>query len=144
MLATMLFVVAFDNRTALLSARDAWCSDRTAAEATYGPIGDWDVSKITDLSYVFCADANSWAHQDCNTNCQNFNENISNWNTSRVTKLDHTFAHQVYFNQPLDWDTSRVTSFSVSRSSVVCVSFLLQLTVHLIAFAAHLCWNDLL
>ena len=45
----------FPNRAALLVARDAWCADPTAAAAIYGPIRLWDISQVTDLSYVFCA-----------------------------------------------------------------------------------------
>ena len=45
----------FANRTALLVARDAWCADPTAAAAIYGPIALWDISQVTDLSYVASA-----------------------------------------------------------------------------------------
>ena len=45
----------FTNRAALLVARDAWCADPTAAAAIYGPIALWDISQVTDLSFVFCA-----------------------------------------------------------------------------------------
>ena len=47
----------FANRAALLVARDAWCADPTAAAAIYGPISLWDISQVTDLSYVFCAES---------------------------------------------------------------------------------------
>ena len=39
----------FADRASLLVARDAWCADATAAAATYGPIGEWDVSEVTDF-----------------------------------------------------------------------------------------------
>ena len=50
----------FPNRTALLVARDAWCADPTAAAAIYGPINSWDISQVTDLSFVFCARSDEW------------------------------------------------------------------------------------
>ena len=68
----------FTNRAALLVARDAWCADPTAAAAIYGPINLWDISQVTDLSYVFCAA--SWG--DCNPACASFNSDISGWDTS--------------------------------------------------------------
>ena len=51
----------------------------TAAIATYGPIADWDVSAITDMSYLFYQ------------NLQNFNADISNWDTSGVTNMQSIF-----------------------------------------------------
>ena len=45
----------FANRAALLTARDAWCANPTAAAATYGHISTWVVSAVTDLTQVFCA-----------------------------------------------------------------------------------------
>ena len=76
----------FANRAALLVARDAWCADPTAAAAIYGPINLWDISQVTDLSYVFCAW--SWATDSgCNPACRSFNSDISGWDTSIVTTL---------------------------------------------------------
>ena len=51
----------FADRAALLVARDAWCADPTAAAVTYGAIGTWDVSAVTDLSSLFCTTACSTA-----------------------------------------------------------------------------------
>ena len=77
----------FPNRAALLVARDAWCADPTAAAAIYGPISLWDISQVTDLSFVFCAA--SWASTyGGNPACSNFNSDISGWDTSGVTTLD--------------------------------------------------------
>ena len=81
----------FGNRTELLVARDAWCADSTAAANTYGHISTWDVSAVTDLSWVFCAVSqfHSWMNSlcDCNAACSTFNDDISGWDTSRVTTL---------------------------------------------------------
>ena len=50
-----------------------------------GPvIGDWEVGRVTDMSYVFCAYPQ---YSQCNTNRSNFNANISNWNTVSVIVL---------------------------------------------------------
>ena len=52
----------------LRTAVDAWLSDATAAEATYGPISRWQTSGVTDMSELF-KDAAS------------FNEDIGAWDT---------------------------------------------------------------
>ena len=133
---------AFANRAALLVARDAWCADPTAAAAIYGPISLWDISQVTDLSFLFCAD--SCTSRDCNPACSSFNSDISGWDTSIVTTLyvraashplhpsppdthalclafayhslcrvQETFAFARAFNQPLEaWDVSRAVSYT--------------------------------
>ena len=76
----------FANRAALLVARDAWCADPTAAAAIYGPINLWDISQVTDLSFVFCA-RSEYTRYGCNPACLSFNSDISGWDTSIVTTL---------------------------------------------------------
>ena len=48
------------------------------AEVRYGPIAGWDVSGITDMSWLF-------------REFEDFNADISNWNTSRVTDISFMF-----------------------------------------------------
>ena len=99
-LAPMAEAASFADRTALLVARDAWCADAAAAAATYGDIGTWDVSAVTDLSYVFCADSyyapgGAGGDRGCNTACATFNSDISGWVTSKATTMEvrlHTRA----------------------------------------------------
>ena len=78
----------FMSKSDLLVAIEAYDTDPTAAEATYGPIDGWDVSRITDMSSLFLAKAN-------------FNADISNWDTSRVTDMTGMFNSAAAFNQPL-------------------------------------------
>jgi len=49
----------------------------TATEV-YGPIADWDVSAVTDMSYLFHG-------------LTNFNADISSWDTSSVTTMHRMF-----------------------------------------------------
>ena len=37
------------DRAALVAAVDAWCSDKAAAQGTYGDIGGWDTSRVTSF-----------------------------------------------------------------------------------------------
>jgi surface protein len=61
-------------------------------------IGDWDVSRVTDMSELF----------DSRTS---FNEPLNNWNVSKVTNMNKMFNSCYKFNQELNkWDVSRVTN----------------------------------
>ncbi|WP_104687226.1 BspA family leucine-rich repeat surface protein [Helicobacter felis] len=95
-------------------------------------LGDIDISKITDLSWVFsCAKSHgnkapafmrknfegleNWDVSHA-TNMQGmfyrailFNHDISSWNVSRVETMEFMFAKCGIFNQPLNsWNVSRV------------------------------------
>mgnify|MGYP006143495541 CR=1 FL=1 len=56
---------------------------------TYGDINSWDVSEITDLSFLFCGRVDSWAAmQGCREEMQQFNSDINAWDVSSVTALE--------------------------------------------------------
>ena len=71
------------------------------------PIGNWNVSEITNMSGVF---------QDCSE----FNQDLSNWNTAKVSNMGSMFRDAVKFNNGLAsgiagnmlWNTSKVTTAS--------------------------------
>ena len=48
-----LFANVFATKAELTTALKAWNSNPSAAEATYGPIADFDVSGITDMKGLF-------------------------------------------------------------------------------------------
>ena len=74
------------------------------------PIGNWDVSNVTNMSYMFYA--------ECQTNHQ-FNQDISYWDVSNVTDMSYMF-NRANFNQPIgNWDTSSVTDMSYMLTSIV-------------------------
>jgi surface protein len=64
----------FADRDGLKQAVNSWSSDKARAEVKYGPIGGWDVSRVTDMSSLFMANGS-------------FNEDISRWNVSEVTNM---------------------------------------------------------
>ncbi|MBK2268377.1 BspA family leucine-rich repeat surface protein [Francisella philomiragia] len=71
------------------------------------PIGDWDVSNVTNMKYMFSVSN----FGDQNTA---FNQPIGDWDTSNVTDMRYMFGsekryYHSEFNQPLDnWDVSNV------------------------------------
>ena len=47
------YTYTFTTKSSLQTAVKAYDTDPTAAIVTYGPIAKWDVSAITDMSYLF-------------------------------------------------------------------------------------------
>ena len=61
-------------------------------------IGSWNVSSVTDISYMFRSAAA-------------FNQNISSWDVSSVTTMYGMFFEATTFNQDLSgWCVSLITS----------------------------------
>lgn len=82
----------------LATARNLWLTDQPAAEAIYGPIGDWNMTAVTNLDFLFFL--------------QSFNEDVSRWDVSNVTSMRNTFR-STPFNQDISrWDVSKVTTFN--------------------------------
>ena len=94
---------------------------------TYGAIGNWDVSKVTSLDWVFYGSNYEFWYFDqpignwnvssvenmafAFQSCTNFNQNIGNWDVSSVTNLERTFNSAMSFNQDLgNWNVSKVTN----------------------------------
>ncbi len=62
----------------------------------YLRIGDWDVSRVTDMSYLFAG-------------LGEFNEPIDDWNVSNVKNMNSMFLKADRFNQDLSkWNVSKV------------------------------------
>ena len=85
-----------NNKKELMQAVKYYCQDKDKGIEKYGIINDWDVSEITDMSYLF-------------GNCNNFNEPINNWDVSNVVDMEGMFWKCYNFNQSLNnWNVSIV------------------------------------
>ena len=72
-------------------------------------IGSWDVSNVTDMSYMFYSvDELGWT-----TGFSLFNQDISSWDVSNVTNMSEMLSGASSFNSDLSgWDVSNVTDIS--------------------------------
>ncbi len=92
---------------------------------TSGNMNGWDVSSVTDMSYMFYyastfnQDISAWDVSSVKnmrymfhaTNA--FNQDISAWDVSSVTDMSHTFYYASAFNHSIGaWDVSSVTDMS--------------------------------
>ncbi len=67
-----------------------------------GDISCWDVSNVTNMSFMFRG-------EDGYENV--FNQDLNDWNVSNVTNMSWMFAYTKDFNKPLNnWDISKVDS----------------------------------
>ena len=63
------------------------------------PIGSWDVSNVTDMSYMFSDSS--------------FNQPIGDWDVSNVTNMRDMFSYTPLFNQDISsWDVSNVADMT--------------------------------
>merc|ERR1711998_519540 len=90
-----------------------WIKKRDSALKVYGHINTWDVSLITDMSYLF-AIRNEYTNIEFELvyDPSTFNDCISNWDVSNVTDMDHMFNGAKSFNQELNWNVSNVIYMS--------------------------------
>lgn len=101
----------------------------SSGETFNSPIGTWNVSAATDLSYMFAGrqhfnqNLNFWNVSNV-TNmawmfavCPVFNQPLNNWNTSSLENIEFMFFLNHVFNQPLNnWDTSQVIKMNSAFS----------------------------
>lgn len=93
-------------------------------ESSHGPIANWDVSRVTEMSLFKHVRERLHAHGPCSgnsmhtgatactrsyQNMQNFNADLSRWDVSKVTNMDSMFEECTSFNADLSkWDVSKV------------------------------------
>ena len=89
----------FQTRSELTSAVNEWVTNQSNATLIYGEINTWDVSNITDFSYLF-------------ENQTNFNSDISNWDVSSGTNFRSMFSECLRHLIKIlsNWDVSNGTN----------------------------------
>jgi len=116
----------FNDKNELILAIAMYTNNRDKATDWYGPIRDWDVSRITDMSELFFknitfdGDISNWNVSNVTTmnkmflDAAAFNQSIGNWNVSKVTDMTAMFFRATAFNQPIaDWNVSNVTDMKL-------------------------------
>ena len=82
---------------------DGSCPNLAATQVgdtTYGNIGEWDVSSVTDMQQMFIG-------------ARDFNQYIGEWDVSKVETMEGMFNKAYKFNQYIgEWDVSSVTDMS--------------------------------
>jgi surface protein len=89
------------------------------------PIGQWDVSKVTDMHYLFSdklsfnEPLNDWDVSNVTNmmsmfdNCRSFNQPLNKWNVSKVNNMNLMFYGCIAFDQDLSgWDVSSVSNYT--------------------------------
>ena len=91
-------------------AMKMWLENQTAAAEAYGHVSDWEVSRVTDMSYLLCGSRAKCREQHV-PGADKFNDDISQWKVASVTTMEGMFSYASAFNQPLDaWNVERVTN----------------------------------
>ena len=86
----------FSNREKLIEAINLYCSNQEECIKKYGDCNTWNVSKVTDMSFMFYK--------------SQFNSNISNWNVSKVTNMRRMFLQSQFNGDISKWNISNVTN----------------------------------
>ena len=81
------------------------CLESDGDDGQYGPIGEWDVSRVTNMRRMF-------------SSAGHFTGDISKWDASRVNDMSHMFFSAESFKSDLSqWDVLRVVDMSHMFSS---------------------------
>jgi surface protein len=111
----------FTTKTALQDAVNGYPGNLGA----YGVMNCWDVSSITDMSYLFSYNslnepigcwnvASVTTMYDMFDGATDFNQPIGNWNVSSVTDMEYMFFYAPNFNQPIgNWNVGSVTDMEL-------------------------------
>jgi hypothetical protein len=87
-----------DLKLAAIEYHEKHSRFNSSAAKKYGrDMAHWCVDYVKDFSYTF-------------ESLQNFNFPLTYWNTSSAVNMDHMFGAAYAFNQPVNFDTRKVTS----------------------------------
>ena len=115
----------FKSKDTLQVVVDDYLLNKDEVTSVYGSINCWDVSAITDMSYLFsmkttmdenisCWDVSNVTQMDYMFHgASSFNQDIGKWNVSKVESMTAMFYLASSFNQDLSsWNTRKVKDFS--------------------------------
>ena len=106
------FIITNDNIHTLVRTYII-ATDELPEDLRMVPIGTWDVSRVTNMDFLFGIGPDNVAHES-NVQLRAFNQPIGQWNVSNVTSMKHMFEQAGTFNQPIgQWDVSRVTDMNL-------------------------------
>lgn len=75
------------------------------------PIGEWNVSQVTDMSYLFAGITRIYNVEK--DEWEEFNENLNDWDVSNVNDMTAMFYYCKFFKSPLNnWEVSNVINMS--------------------------------
>ncbi len=100
-----------------------YLEDKRSAKRKYGNISGWDVSEVTDMSFMFAhaysfnGDLSGWDVSNVTDmrymfqKAKSFNGDLSKWNVSNVTNMERMFAGAKKFDGDISkWNVSNVTN----------------------------------
>ena len=96
----------------LKTAVRQWCSGSFKDQPTYGSIEQWDVSQVTDMSFLFCSVSLplDWGGRGKCYVPAACSPDLRKWNTSRVTSMRGMFIGSEFNSDISTWDTAKVTT----------------------------------
>jgi len=113
------------NNKEFREAIEEYINDPVKEMHKYGMVGNWDVSKVTDMSSLFenkdlrkgNFDLEEWDVSNVTNMSRmflgaNFNGFISKWDVSKVTDMTQMFEGSNFNNRLSKWDVSKVTDMS--------------------------------
>lgn len=86
-----------------------WMTNYWDADSIYGPISEWDVTQVSNMTRLFSRDLHLEAdgYDAAIPEAVSFNADISAWDVSNVTNMDRMFEGAQAFSQNINgWDVS--------------------------------------
>jgi len=88
-------------------AIESWFKDPSTCQGVYGHISHWDTSRVTNMWRLFTPKGP--LHSKQRKAEEEFNEDISSWDTGNVRDMSVMFANCQFFNQDLsNWNVTNV------------------------------------
>ena len=113
----------FTSTIQLQKAMVGWYANQGVSDLKYGPIENWDVSRVTSFAFVVGGENPFYdSLADYQTTYSRFNRDLSGWDVSNGTDFQFMFFEcQAYNNAGVSlsgWDVSKATNFNGMFSQV--------------------------